>query len=157
MIYITIKYPFFFEYINTNIDPSIYSTIYRTIKQFFKQVTSLLTKNNGKSSIYLTQKRLSYNLDDEINGTEEFSDLSNNVKPILHETKLNNSKKYSILIRITDGNKDKNLKIKLSTIVEPEKLDSFWNEYTNILKTGFIGLKKKSKSKKKSKKISKKA
>lgn len=115
----------------------------------------MLTTNNGKSSIYVTQKRLSYNIDDEINGVEPFSDLSKDVKLILHKNQPN-FKKYSILIRITDGNKDKSSKIKLSTVVEPKDLDSFWNEYTNILKSGFIGLKKKPKSKKKSKKSSKK-
>lgn len=98
---------------------------------------------------------MSYNIDDEINGVEPFNDLSKDVKPVLHDNQPN-CKKYSILIRITDGNKDKLSKIKLSTVVEPKDLDSFWNEYTNILKSGFIGLKKKSKSKKKSKKASKK-
>lgn len=125
--------------------------------QFFKQVSEFLTKNNGKSSIYLTQKRFSYDIDSEIEGTEPFEDLPNGVEPLLHQKTTQNSKKYPILIRITDGNIDKSKKIKLSTVVEPDQLDSFWNEYTNILKSGFIGLKKKSKSKskKKSKKASK--
>ncbi|GMM47084.1 hypothetical protein DAPK24_036590 [Pichia kluyveri] len=125
-------------------------------QEFFKQVTSLLTKNDGKSSIYITQKRYSYSLDDEIDGVEPFSDLNDKIKPIFHENKSTN-KSYPILIRITDGNKDKSKKIKLSTIVEPVNLDSFWNEYTNILKSGLSGLKKKPKSKKKAKKASKKA
>lgn len=77
------------------------------------------------------------------------------MEPVLYQKANQNSKRYPILIRVTDGNNDKSKKIKLSTVVEPNQLDSFWNEYTNILKAGFIGLKKKSKSKKKSKKASK--
>lgn len=123
--------------------------------QFFKEVTNLLTKSGGKSSIYLTQKRLSYNVDAEIEGTAPLSDLSKGVDPVLHAS-TPDVKKYPILIRVTDGNKDKSAKIKLSTVVEPENLDAFWNEYTNVLKTGFVGLKKKAKSKKKAKKASKK-
>ena len=65
-------------------------------------------------------------------------------------------KTYSILIRVTDSNKEKSARVKLSTVVEPENLDAFWNKYTNVLKAGFVGLKKKSKSKKKTKKASKK-
>lgn len=83
------------------------------------------------------------------------SDLSKEVKPVLHEHNPD-FKTYSILIRVTDGNKEKSARVKLSTVVEPENLDAFWNEYTNVLKAGFVGLKKKSKSKKKTKKASKK-
>ncbi|KAH3661743.1 hypothetical protein OGAPHI_005921 [Ogataea philodendri] len=95
-------------------------------------------QKNGNKSIYITQKRLSYNLDQEIEGPS--STESNN---------------YNVLVRVTDGNKDKSKKIKLSTVVEPEKLDAFWNEYTNVLKAGLKGLKKK--DKKKTKKRSKKS
>jgi hypothetical protein len=115
-------------------------------------VSALLSKNGGKSSIYITQKRLSYTIDKEIDGTLPFSDLPADVKPILHDS-TPKTKSYPVLIRITDGNKDKSKKMKLSTVVQPENLDLFWNEYTNILKTGFVGLKKK--SKKKAKKASK--
>lgn len=124
--------------------------------QFFKQVTNLLAKKEGKSSLYITQKRLSYDIENSITDPEPYSDLGKDVKPILHEN-TPDLKKYCILIRVTDGNKDKLLKTKLSTIVEPEKLDQFWTEYTNVLKTGFVGLKKKTKSKKKAKKNSKNA
>lgn len=129
--------------------------LFQPILQFFKEVTNLLAKNGSKSSIYLTQKRLSYTVDAEIEGVAPFSDLSKEVKPVLHEYNPD-SKQYPILIRVTDGNKDKSARIKLSTVVEPENLDTFWNEYTNVMKAGFVGLKKKSKSKKKTKKASKK-
>lgn len=120
-------------------------------------MTKLLTNNGGKSSLYITQKRFSYNIENEITSPGEFSDLSKDVKPVLHAQEINsqNSKKYPILVRVTDGNKSKSSKVKLSTIVEPAQLDAFWNEYTNVLKAGFVGLKKK--SKKKSKKASKSA
>lgn len=119
---------------------------------------NLLTENEGKSSIYITQKRLSYTIDNEIETPQEFSDLPKGVKTAIHKVEASNQEKfYPILIRVTDGNKDKSKKIKLSTVVEPKALDAFWVEYTNVLKNGFVGLKKKSKKKaKKSKsKISK--
>lgn len=108
----------------------------------------LLTENNGKSSIYITQKRLSYTIDNEIEAPQEFSDLPKGVKTAIHKVESPNQEKfYPILIRVTDGNKDKSKKIKLSTVVEPKTLDAFWVEYTNVLKNGFVGLKKKSKKK----------
>lgn len=119
-------------------------------------MTALLAKSASKSSIYITQKRYSYDIEKEIDGSALFGDLPAGVTPILHEH-TPDSKKYPVLIRVTDGNKNKSAKIKISTIVSPEHLDAFWNEYTNILKTGFVGLKKKSKSKKKTKKASKSA
>lgn len=60
---------------------------------------------------------------------------------------------YPILIRVTDGAKQK--KTKYSTIVSVENLDQFWVQYTNILKNGVTGLKKKDKKKKSKKKVTK--
>lgn len=76
------------------------------------------------------------------------------MKPLLGES-TPDTKQYPVLIRVTDGNKDKSKKIKLSTMVETSDLDAFWTTYTDILKTGFKGLKKKSKTKKKFKKSTK--
>lgn len=119
---------------------------------FLKQVTSLLDKNAGKSSIYITQKRLSYDVDSEIDGAEPFDDLGKDVTTSLIKT-TPSTKEYKVLIRVTDGAKDKSKKVKLTTVVEAKDLSKFWSDYTTVIKSGFSGLKRKSKkSKRKAKK-----
>lgn len=114
----------------------------------------MLSKNDGKSSIYITQKRFSYNPELPRRSEETLSDLPKGVETIIHQGD-KDFRQYPVLIRVTDGNKSKGQKIKLSTVVEPIELDTFWAEYINILKNGLTGLKKKNKSKKKAKKSSK--
>ena len=132
--------------------------------QFLKQVETLTQSNNGKSSIYLTQKRLS----SSITTTEEgINDLPTNVitphpKTTTTNTTtntINNDSKYPLLIRLSMNSSDNKSKtktinkekerVKISTVVEINQLNEFWDQYIQILKTGFMGLKKK-KDKKKS-------
>ncbi len=78
----------------------------------------------------------------------------NDSKPILPNSTIKKStKSYPILIRITDGNSDKSKKKKYSTTVDSEHLGKFWKEYSQVIKTGATGLKKKEKSKKKKKTV----
>lgn len=73
-------------------------------------------------------------------------------EPILEDSKIERSTaSYPILIRITDGAKDKSKKKKISTQVVPEQLSKFWKEYSSVIKSGATGLKKKDKGKKKKK------
>ncbi|KAK6198933.1 signal recognition particle, SRP9/SRP14 subunit [Scheffersomyces amazonensis] len=105
--------------------------------KFLKEFTEVLTTNNGKSSVYLTQKRLKPSLDLEESSQDQ----------------------YPILIRVTMNGKDKKDtkkdKLKLSTVVDTGDLDQFWQEYIQIIKNGFVGLKKKEKKKSKKGKVSK--
>ncbi|RLV92263.1 hypothetical protein JA1_003303 [Spathaspora sp. JA1] len=118
--------------------------------EFIKELTKVLSANNGKKSVYFTQKRLSPALPLDSSADTTTGDLPSNVI----ETEGNNSNTYPILIRISMNGKDKNdkqNKFKLSTIVEPESLEQFWHDYIPILRAGFLGLKKKEKKKKKGK------
>lgn len=116
--------------------------------EFISQVNTILTSNNGKSSLYLTQKRLTVPLETSPNAP--ITDLSSNV--VEHSSAYaTNDQKYPVLIRVTLGEK----KSKISTVVEPENLDTFWTEYTQVLKTGFVGLKRKEKKKAKKSKVTK--
>ena len=75
--------------------------------QFLKELTKLVENNNGKSSIYLTQKRLT--------SDPQENDLPDNVIPPTDETKSNNESTYPLLVRVSmnsSNNKKKN-KIKL--------------------------------------------
>lgn len=63
------------------------------------------------------------------------------------------SETNSILFRATDGQSEKNKKIKFSTIVNVDDIDSFWIKYTDVVKKGMTGLRKKEKKKKNKSKI----
>ncbi|CAH6723106.1 signal recognition particle subunit Srp14p [[Candida] jaroonii] len=117
--------------------------------EFLSQFAETLTKNNGESSVYLTQKRLVPSLDVEDN--KGINDLSSNV--IDHKLFDKNTQEYPILIRLSMNGKNKD-KLKLSTVVEIDQLDQFWIDYAQTIKAGFVGLKKKDKKKSK-KKVSK--
>lgn len=90
---------------------------------------------------------------DPVNGSEEtqneISQFSES-KPVLTNSQIKKSTKtYPILIRITDGNSDKSKKNKYSTQVTSDELSKFWKEYSQVIKVGATGLKKKDKKKKK--------
>ncbi|KAF5210603.1 putative signal recognition particle subunit [Clavispora lusitaniae] len=115
---------------------------------FLSKISNVLEVNDGKSSVYLTQKRLVQSL--EPSSPSTLDDLSSNV--VEHPREFpSNHQRYPILIRFTNGDK----KNKWSTVVEHENLDTFWTEYTQILKSGFVGLRKKEKKKAKKGKVSK--
>lgn len=127
--------------------------------QFLTQLSEVLTSNNGESSVYVTQKRLTTTLPiDE--PTPKINDLSSNV--IKADAFEENTTTYPVLIRISmNSGNSKNTsqskqKTKLSTVVETGNLDQFWSDYVQVIKNGFVGLKKKDKKKnKKSGKVSK--
>ena len=126
--------------------------------QFLTQLSEVLTSNNGESSVYVTQKRLTSTLPiDE--PTPKINDLSSNV--IKADAFEENTATYPVLIRISMNSGSKNTpqskqKTKLSTVVETGNLDQFWSDYVQVIKNGFVGLKKKDKKKnKKSGKVSK--
>ncbi|CCG22024.1 hypothetical protein CORT_0B03130 [Candida orthopsilosis Co 90-125] len=122
--------------------------------QFLKQLNDAVTNNNGKSSIYLTQKRLASSSNES--SSSSIDDLPTNVIP---HNQIQNSTSYPILVRISmnsTNNKDKKQeKLKLSTVVETDQLNRFWQQYIRVLKNGFVGLKKKEKKKNKKSKVTK--
>ncbi|CAH2353824.1 signal recognition particle subunit Srp14p [[Candida] railenensis] len=130
---------------------------------FLAQLSDILEANSGNSSIYLTQKRLSPALDlDPPTSPSAFNDLPSNVIPQASGDNINTTK-YPILVRISTGGAgasrskkhSSKQRSKLSTVVEHDTLDSFWSDYINVIKNGFVGLKKKEKKKSKKGKVSK--
>ncbi|AOW29145.1 RNA-binding signal recognition particle subunit [Candida albicans SC5314] len=136
--------------------------------QFLKQVETLTQSNNGKSSIYLTQKRLSPSLSSITTTTtaedESINDLPTNVitptpKTTTTTTTINNDSKYPLLIRLSMNSSDNKIKtktktktdskvqkkkerVKISTVVELDQLNEFWDQYIQILKSGFYWIEK---------------
>lgn len=116
--------------------------------EFIERVRKELTENDGSLSVYLTQKRLTSAL--EVPPTDAVADLASNV--VDHPTKYQtNNQAYPVLLRFTTGDKLN----KISTVVNADELDAFWTEYIQVLKGGFVNLKKKEKKKQKKAKVTK--
>lgn len=60
-----------------------------------------------------------------------------------------NGSDCDVLFRATDGSGDKKAKVKVSTVVQSSSLDDFWLKYTDVVKAGMGGLRKKDKKDKK--------
>ncbi|GEQ67029.1 hypothetical protein JCM33374_g692 [Metschnikowia sp. JCM 33374] len=104
---------------------------------FLKELGAYLKAGEGSTSINLTHKRVS----SQTSASDQ--ELSSNV--IEHPPQFEkNTKTYYVLIRAKYG-KDKSL----TTAVAPEDLTEFWSKYSQMLKSGFVGLQKsKNKAKK---------
>jgi signal recognition particle subunit SRP14 len=57
-------------------------------------------------------------------------------------------KPYAILFKATDGLSDKKKRVKISTVVDADELTKFWMSYTELMKIGMSGLRKKEKKRK---------
>ncbi|KAK4184446.1 signal recognition particle 14kD protein-domain-containing protein [Podospora australis] len=111
--------------------------------EFFTALTSLFNdrKASAHGSIFLTQKRLSYDQPkEEPSESNPFPDL-------------NPSDPLPVIIRATNGkSKEKrNRKVKLSTIVKPEELEGFYARYAECCKAGMAALKPRDRTKRKAK------
>lgn len=111
--------------------------------EFFGKLTDLFTSKKGSDhgTIYLVQKRLSYNQDIP-------KPTAGNSMP-----DLNPPQPLPVLIRATNGkSKEKRAKkVKLSTVVNPDDLDAFYVRYADACKAGMTALKPRDRSKKKAK------
>ncbi|TQS38136.1 hypothetical protein Golomagni_01365 [Golovinomyces magnicellulatus] len=112
--------------------------------QFFTKLSSLFDscRNVDHGSIYLTQKRLTYNKEEA---------LESSSSPPFNDLKI--SKSSPILIRASNGKskEKKDQKIKLSTVVEADGLEEFFTRYAEVCKSGMSKMKKRDRSKAKEK------
>ncbi|KAH7091115.1 signal recognition particle, SRP14 subunit [Paraphoma chrysanthemicola] len=129
-----------------------------TNDEFFAQLANLFEHNRkkGHGSVYLTQKRLTFDSastppsptkvsDDPLWDTHPESPL-----PILIRASNNGSAKR----KGTD--REDISKIVISTVVKPDDLDGFYGRYADACKTGMTGLKKRDRKKGKKDKKKKK-
>ena len=88
---------------------------------------------------------------DEVEGNPEFDPTKNAVYDVSKVSSLNNKvknnseSKYPLLIRLSYGSHGK--KTKCSSVIDSSNLDKFWQDYSNIAKSGMNGLVKKKKKK----------
>ncbi|KAF1848533.1 signal recognition particle, SRP9/SRP14 subunit [Cucurbitaria berberidis CBS 394.84] len=124
--------------------------------EFFAQLNNLFehTRTKGHGSVYLTQKRLTFESSSTPPTPTKLADDP------LWDT--HPEQPLPILIRVSNNKSDKRPgtdrkdveKVKLSTIVKPDELDVFYARYAEACKAGMSGLKKR--DKKKAKKVRKK-
>ncbi|KAI2627496.1 signal recognition particle, SRP9/SRP14 subunit [Hypoxylon sp. NC1633] len=111
--------------------------------EFFTKLIELFNRRKGKDhgSIVLVQKRLSY-------GQPLSEPTSDTIFPDLHPPR-----PVPVLIRATNakGRERRQDKIKLSTVVNPESLASFFERYADVCKSGMTTLKPRDRSKRKGK------
>lgn len=88
--------------------------------------------------------------DNVVGSTVSTSTLKDNLQD------LNTNSTHSLLFRATDGNSNKNNKVKFTTVVSADDIENFWIKYTEVIKGGMTGLKKKDKKKKQKAKKAKK-
>ncbi|KAB2575475.1 hypothetical protein DIS24_g4403 [Lasiodiplodia hormozganensis] len=122
-------------------------------EEFFARLKELFdarrTRDHG--TVYLTQKRLTFDLNSrEATPTKVADDPLWDTHP---------PNPLPIIVRATNGkSKDKrDRKVKLSTIVQPDQLDSFYARYADVCKSGMSALKPRDRSKRKKDKRKKKA
>ncbi|KAF2878111.1 signal recognition particle 14kD protein-domain-containing protein [Massariosphaeria phaeospora] len=127
-------------------------------EEFFTQLTNLFEHNRtkGHGSIYLTQKRLSYQTENAAPSPTKVLDdplwdtHPEQAVPVIIHASNNKSTPYK-------GTDRKSIeKIKISTIVQPDQLDAFFARYAEACKTGMSGLKKRDRKKGKKDKKKKK-
>lgn len=111
--------------------------------EFFGKLVDLFEqcKGNGHGSIFLVQKRLSYEQDQP-------SPTAADPFPDLHP-----ATPLPVIVRATNGKskKHRDIKVKISTIVEPDDMEAFYARYADICKAGMAALKPRDRSKKKAK------
>ncbi|ATY64684.1 Signal recognition SRP9 SRP14 subunit [Cordyceps militaris] len=116
--------------------------------QFFEKLNELFGARKGSDhgAIYLTQKRLTYNSGSmSVAADGDFEDR-------------HPSKPMPVIVRATNGKskRAKSSKIKLSTVVQPHDLESFYLRYAEVCKAGMAALKPRDRSKNKAKAKAKK-
>ncbi|CAH0036976.1 unnamed protein product [Clonostachys solani] len=109
--------------------------------EFFDRLEKLFSQRKGgdHGAIHLSQKRLKNTEDTAMPSADEpFPDL-------------NTTEPHSIVIRASNGksNKERDSKVRISTVVKPEDLEEFYTRYADICKTGMTALKPRDRNKKK--------
>ncbi|GAA5880008.1 hypothetical protein JCM1840_005288 [Sporobolomyces johnsonii] len=113
---------------------------------FLERLAALFESRKDKGSVFITQKRFTYNDgtsataapatsastdveagDDDVAMTDSAaSPSSSSASP---------QTEYPLLVRATDGRSKKDIKVKLSTIVHPSAYATFTNDYTSLLRS----------------------
>ncbi|KAI1933331.1 hypothetical protein LOZ66_006523 [Ophidiomyces ophidiicola] len=113
--------------------------------EFFSRLKSLFNHQSTslRGSVFLTQKYLSASSTSEPSSTKGTSNSALNTATTTNDSL--SPGRPSILIRASNG-RHRTAKVKASTIVQPEDLDTFYARYAELCKVGMVGLKKRDRS-----------
>ncbi|MCJ1411760.1 hypothetical protein MMC19_005852 [Ptychographa xylographoides] len=133
------------------------SSHHLSVDDFFLRLADLFetTRTADHGSVFLTQKRLSHGPSTSSPSSPP-SESHNNLPESLFAD-LHPAAPLPVLMRATNGKmkEDKADKVKLSTVVMPDRLEGFYARYAEIWKAGMGGLRKRDRSGRKKKKAGK--
>ncbi|GAA5950063.1 hypothetical protein JCM3765_004180 [Sporobolomyces pararoseus] len=107
---------------------------------FLERLAELFEARKEKGSIFLTSKRLTYEGPTEtttVEGEDTQMKEDGAEQPTASTSTSSSAeeKEYPLIMRATDGKGKKDIKVKLSTIVQPQDYLSFTEQYTTILRS----------------------
>ncbi|GAA5984971.1 hypothetical protein JCM5350_000085 [Sporobolomyces pararoseus] len=107
---------------------------------FLERLAELFEARKEKGSVFLTSKRMTYEEPIEATTTEgEDTQMKEDgaEQPTASTSTSSRAeeKEYPLIMRATDGKGKKDIKVKLSTIVQPQDYLSFTEQYTTILRS----------------------
>ncbi|GAA5915429.1 RNA-binding signal recognition particle subunit SRP14 [Sporobolomyces salmoneus] len=107
---------------------------------FLERLSELFDSRKDVGSVFLTTKRLTYEPATELpqGEGEDTAMKGESDHPPTASTSTSQAegeKEYPLLVRATDGKGKKDIKTKLSTIVQPQDYSAFIERYTTILRT----------------------
>ncbi|KAL4960661.1 signal recognition particle 14 kDa protein [Aspergillus stella-maris] len=119
-------------------------------EEFFNSLTTLLTNTSQKTrgSVYLTQTPLLNNSSSETQPATQTPSIL--IRASDGNTNAPNPKTQGDLKK-QDKKKQKESKVKISTVVQPADLEAFYARYAEVCKAGMTGLKKRDRKLKKAK------
>ncbi|GAA6000319.1 hypothetical protein JCM10207_007959 [Rhodosporidiobolus poonsookiae] len=101
---------------------------------FLTRLATLFGDRKAKGSVFLTQKRLTY---------EPTASTSDAPVPAEGDVEMadapaaDDEREWPLLVRATDGQGKKDIKVKLSTVVQPADFDTFTAAYSSLLRVTF--------------------
>ncbi|BGP14380.1 hypothetical protein JCM10213v2_002327 [Rhodosporidiobolus nylandii] len=102
--------------------------------EFLKRLGALFEKQKDKGTVFITQKRFTYvpeaGPSSATGGAEADVEMA---EPAGDEEE----KEYPVFFRATDGESKKEMKVKISTIVQPADFDAFLLSYHAVLRSSF--------------------
>ncbi|POY70670.1 hypothetical protein BMF94_6321 [Rhodotorula taiwanensis] len=110
--------------------------------EFLDQLAALFAQRKEAGSVFLTQKRLTYDAEtstSSVNAKQAGQDaeMSDAVASSSSPANPTDAQEWPLLIRATDGKSKKDTKVKLSTTVQSDDVESFLAAYSNVLKSTF--------------------
>ncbi|GAA5951468.1 hypothetical protein JCM8115_005160 [Rhodotorula mucilaginosa] len=114
--------------------------------EFLERLAALFAQRKDAGTVFLTQKRLTYETDASTSSPEDVQMTDAAAAAASSSSRARDStphdeqdREWPLLLRATDGRGKKDTKIKLSTTVQPADIESFLSSYSTLLRSSFSG------------------